>query len=332
MESRTPIKRGYLTSCVQTGSPNIGVRFIKAVKDKLSDQNRWYVLRQSPMGTGTSLDYFKDEKSAQAEKLLGFISLAKVSDVYQDKKDGRKFTLHTGIEMQTFKCISMVDAEEWVATLKQFVSNSPRFRQRRTASLPSSSLQTLEGKFVVSLLSGQASTKLGFSGRCHLQVTARDIVLRDAGDRRTIEKWPLHLIRKYGNNNDRFSFESGSRCHSGVGVFTFSTFENDAADRIHDIVHTNSEALADEAETTDPHRYTKSLPRPPTSATPAPTYEPLQLSKLAEKPTASNYEPLKLTSKKIPNQQSHYQPLQSASPTLKTANSARSEYQPLTKK
>eukprot|EP00118_Oscarella_pearsei_P004251 m.17859 g.17859 ORF g.17859 m.17859 type:complete len:81 (+) comp27562_c0_seq2:62-304(+) len=79
----------------------------------------------------------------------------------------------------------------------------------------------MEGKFVASLLSGPASTKLGLSGRCLLQVTALDIILRDAGDRRTIEKWPLHLIRNYGYGSDRFRFEAGRLCLLVVDLIRF---------------------------------------------------------------------------------------------------------------
>ena len=58
------------------------------------------------------------------------------------------------------------------------------------------------------MLPSAASRRIGFEGRCTLEVTPSDIIVRDMNARR-VERWPLHLIRKYGNSSDRFSFEAG---------------------------------------------------------------------------------------------------------------------------
>ena len=74
------------------------------------------------------------------DKLLGFHPLSSMSDVYQDRRDAKKFTVVTDTEVLVFKCLSMADAEDWVDALRPFVSpvggKSNRF----------STVETLSGK------------------------------------------------------------------------------------------------------------------------------------------------------------------------------------------
>lgn len=52
-----------------------------------------------------------------------------------------------------------------------------------------------------------------------LEVTSADLVLHRRGHDPVC--WPLHYVRRYGFENNIFSFESGRRCESGPGIFTF---------------------------------------------------------------------------------------------------------------
>lgn len=53
----------------------------------------------------------------------------------------------------------------------------------------------------------------------HLEVTHNELILHRRGH--DAVHWPLQYIRRYGYENQLFSFESGRRCESGPGIFTF---------------------------------------------------------------------------------------------------------------
>ncbi|CAL8071676.1 unnamed protein product [Orchesella dallaii] len=52
-----------------------------------------------------------------------------------------------------------------------------------------------------------------------LEVTETDLVLHVKG--KPSLTWPLRCLRRYGYDNDLFSFESGRRCPTGAGIFAF---------------------------------------------------------------------------------------------------------------
>ena len=53
----------------------------------------------------------------------------------------------------------------------------------------------------------------------NIEVTATDLVLYRKG--REPIRWPLRCLRRYGFDDELFSFESGSRCPLGTGIYTF---------------------------------------------------------------------------------------------------------------
>uniref|UniRef100_A0A914WRX6 IRS-type PTB domain-containing protein n=1 Tax=Plectus sambesii TaxID=2011161 RepID=A0A914WRX6_9BILA len=71
-----------------------------------------------------------------------------------------------------------------------------------------------DGVFRVSAVNRRGKTITGT-----LQVTDTEIILRRPHHEPI--RWPLHFLRRYGFEDGVFSFESGRRCSSGEGVFTF---------------------------------------------------------------------------------------------------------------
>jgi hypothetical protein len=58
-------------------------------------------------------------------------------------------------------------------------------------------------------------------GRGKVEITNDDIVFQQKSKPALV--WPIRSIRRYGCENDAFSFESGRRCDTGPGFYTFQT-------------------------------------------------------------------------------------------------------------
>ena len=54
------------------------------------------------------------------------------------------------------------------------------------------------------------------------EVTSNDLIYVDSITHVKLQ-WPLRYLRRYGSNGDTFTFEAGTRCQSGPGVYTFAT-------------------------------------------------------------------------------------------------------------
>jgi len=53
----------------------------------------------------------------------------------------------------------------------------------------------------------------------YLELTPRELIFQSPGCEPIV--WALQHLRRYGLNNDLFSFEAGRRCMSGPGIYTF---------------------------------------------------------------------------------------------------------------
>lgn len=67
-----------------------------------------------------------------------------------------------------------------------------------------------------------------------------------------ILRWPLRWLRRYGCDDELFSFESGRRCATGTGIFAFKCSN---AATLFNLVHENLERAGE-----DDHRAQQHLP------------------------------------------------------------------------
>ena len=80
-----------------------------------------------------------------------------------------------------------------------------------------------ECKFEVEIKSNKMAKKFNLKGAYLLSVSYESIKLLDRQTKKSVLKWPLHSIRKYGCDEQEFLFESRRRCFSGPGLFQFKT-------------------------------------------------------------------------------------------------------------
>ncbi|OXB80989.1 UNVERIFIED_CONTAM: hypothetical protein H355_006072 [Colinus virginianus] len=78
-------------------------------------------------------------------------------------------------------------------------------------------------EFPVLVLRTEASARCELHGRYVLAALAQSLTLKDAQSQQPLLTWPYPFLRKFGQDQNIFSFEAGRRSDSGEGTFTFST-------------------------------------------------------------------------------------------------------------
>ncbi|KAM4810200.1 docking protein 1 [Rhinophrynus dorsalis] len=78
-------------------------------------------------------------------------------------------------------------------------------------------------EFRVTVQRTEAAERCGLHGVYILQTEADSLILKNPNTREILYSWPYKLLRRYGRDKVMFSFESGRRCSSGSGNFTFET-------------------------------------------------------------------------------------------------------------
>ncbi|NXK50289.1 DOK3 protein, partial [Chauna torquata] len=78
-------------------------------------------------------------------------------------------------------------------------------------------------EFPVLVLRTDAATRCGLHGHYLLAALPQSLTLKDAQSRQPLLTWPYPYLRKFGQDQNVFSFEAGRRSDSGEGTFTFST-------------------------------------------------------------------------------------------------------------
>lgn len=135
---------------------------------------------------------------------------------------------------------SNMEAECWLRLLTQECIPPPPVVVSGEPDLLVSGIQKeLRERFRVYLM---PTPKLEFFGDCLLQVTHENIYLWDVVDLRSkIAYWPLTALRRYGSDQNKFTFEAGRHCMTGEGRFDFYTFEGE---KIYRKVHQATLAIA----------------------------------------------------------------------------------------
>ncbi|XP_072204680.1 docking protein 3 [Excalfactoria chinensis] len=78
-------------------------------------------------------------------------------------------------------------------------------------------------EFPVLVLRTEAAARCELQGQYVLAALPHSLALKDAQSQQPLLTWPYSFLRKFGQDQNLFSFEAGRRSASGEGTFTFST-------------------------------------------------------------------------------------------------------------
>ncbi|NWS63958.1 DOK3 protein, partial [Chunga burmeisteri] len=124
--------------------------------------------------------------------------------------------------------------DEWITQLcqlafqgaKEMAQSSARTQPSPAVPMEENSLysswQDLT-EFPVLVVRTDAATRCGLHGHYLLSALPQSLTLKDPQTRQPLLTWPYPFLRKFGQDQNVFSFESGRRSDSGEGTFTFST-------------------------------------------------------------------------------------------------------------
>ncbi|XP_019874649.2 fibroblast growth factor receptor substrate 3 [Aethina tumida] len=145
-----------------------------------------------------------------------------------------------------------------------------------------------------------------------LQVTDTELVYYQKG--KGPVRWPLKTLRKYGFDADVFSFECGRRCATGEGIYAFKTRKADQLFNLMQLktsVHNEGEGVApDNPSQLDPQTVVRLDSRPgsivglpPTSPSPPPVEQTVELEKNNNRSQDIVYINLDVNRRETPNYQ-----------------------------
>ncbi|NWU90880.1 DOK3 protein, partial [Upupa epops] len=147
--------------------------------------------------------------------------------------------------------------DQWIAQLcqlafqgtKETAQSSARTQLSPTVHMKENSLysswQDL-AEFPVLVVQTDAAAHCGLHGHYLLSALPQSLVLKDPQSRQPLLTWPYTFLRKFGQDQDVFSFEAGRRSDSGEGTFTFST------PRAPELCRAVSAAIASQEQGKDP--------------------------------------------------------------------------------
>ncbi|XP_049599652.1 docking protein 1b [Syngnathus scovelli] len=101
-------------------------------------------------------------------------------------------------------------------------------------------------QFWVTIQPTEASDRCGLSGNFWLKAENDVLILKEPKTKRDVFVWPYKLLRRYGRDRVMFSFESGRRCDSGPGNFSFDTKQGNEIFVLVDRAIKSQKALAEE--------------------------------------------------------------------------------------
>ena len=158
-----------------------------------------------------SREAFKNEKKDKKKISNHVINLECCSNVFMDEIHEAKKTefvitirFNSDDRQETFTSGTIREALVWFQLLRSISPDG-------------------KCKFEVEIKSNEMAEKMNLKGVYLLSVSYENIELLDRQTKKSLLKWPLHLIRNYGCDEQEFLFECGSRCSSGPGLFRFKT-------------------------------------------------------------------------------------------------------------
>ena len=107
----------------------------------------------------------------------------------------------------------------WFTDLREVISNK---MGGCSSSRTTESSAGHEQLFKVSIIDGRSKE----CGQGNIEVTMHELVLHRRGKESI--RWPLWCLKRYGFNEELFSFESGRRGPNGPGIYAFGCRRSEA--------------------------------------------------------------------------------------------------------
>ena len=205
---------------------------------------RYIILYDSGPSQTKKLRIYKNEKFAKCKDPAIHIPLDNVEDIVL-LKTGRGFQITIAFmhySKETFIFSSEYDTNKWYEQLNlvcfgsvlgrvakdYFVNQRQLLYHNYNKQIQNRLLEEAEVRelFKVYLY---PSLKLKLHGEFLLQIISTQLRLLDVRSPCvTLVSWEIDSLRMFGYDNERFTFESGSNCLTGQGIFVFKTMQGES--------------------------------------------------------------------------------------------------------
>nr|XP_002130339.1 docking protein 5 [Ciona intestinalis] len=197
-------------------------------------QKKYAVLhKRLQNGKPTRLELFDSKEIYERNGKKQTISLENASPL-ETEINTLMIKIHIDGKVQTFTFDNGDDYQSWLNDLNfTLFGHSPETEY--------CSLYDDDQLYDVVIHDTDVTQRLKLRGSYFLYVSTEEVELLDKQTKKSVIKWPLYQLRKYGRDKQEFSLEAGRRCPSGQGMFTFTT---DQYNSIFREVENNVKALA----------------------------------------------------------------------------------------
>ncbi|CAJ1053933.1 docking protein 1 isoform X1 [Xyrichtys novacula] len=183
------------------------------------------------------------------------------------------------------------DCVEWVEKLCQSTFQRGGVSGSNQSHMEENQIYASVGEaseFWVVVQRTDAATRCGLQGSYFLQVGTEALLLKETQKKSVVSEWPYELLRRYGRDKSSLTIETGRRCESGPGTFTFETQQ---AEKIFSLVQSTIKRKTSPVTLGVPNQESEKIrPSSPLPKLPDPTDIAVILEKkmttLERKPTA----------------------------------------------